>query len=237
LANFTDTADYSADLENCGGSYTKYTGADHWIGDDGGTCMYRTGLKFTISTLPVTDTVTQVDFICQVTAVLNFSASSVYIGPYNGDGLGSFDTDGDNATTWGKLDVSGDYYKLSTAFRTTGSKSTNDMGAQAEADVEAARDAGTVFTIALQADTEAGVGSDRVDIDDAGGATPPELTITHSSAASAALTGTITATVDEDDITAGNKILTITLTGDTFVAAGATFDAQRQAILDGLDGV
>ena len=49
----------------------------------------------------------------------------------------------------------------------------------------------------------------------------------------ATLTGTIT-TADEADIVAGGKTIILTLTGDTWVAAGATFDAQRQPILDGL---
>ena len=49
----------------------------------------------------------------------------------------------------------------------------------------------------------------------------------------ATLTGTIT-TADEADIVAGGKTIILTLTGDTWVAAGATFDAQRQPVLDGL---
>ena len=57
----------------------------------------------------------------------------------------------------------------------------------------------------------------------------------HSTAASAALTGTLTAGVNEADIVTGGKTLIITLTGATWVAAGATFDAQRQAIIDGID--
>lgn len=56
-----------------------------------------------------------------------------------------------------------------------------------------------------------------------------------SAAETAALTGTMTATVDEDDITAGGKTTITTTTGDTWVAAGATFNAQRQNIIDGFD--
>lgn len=51
----------------------------------------------------------------------------------------------------------------------------------------------------------------------------------------AAITGTATASIDEDDITTGGKTIIITLTGDTWVAAGPTFNAERQAIIDGLD--
>lgn len=52
---------------------------------------------------------------------------------------------------------------------------------------------------------------------------------------SAAVTGTAIATIDEDDVVAGSKTIILTLTNDTWVAAGATFDAQRQNIIDGLD--
>lgn len=54
---------------------------------------------------------------------------------------------------------------------------------------------------------------------------------------SVALTGTVTASITEADIVTGGKTIILTLTDDTWVAAGATFDAQRQAIIDGLDGV
>ncbi len=53
---------------------------------------------------------------------------------------------------------------------------------------------------------------------------------------SAAITGTITASVTEADIVAGGKTLTITLTNDTWIAAGAgSFDLQRAAIIAGID--
>lgn len=53
---------------------------------------------------------------------------------------------------------------------------------------------------------------------------------------SAALTGTaISGGVLESEIVTGGDTIIITLTGDTWVAAGATFDAQRQNIIDGLD--
>ena len=53
---------------------------------------------------------------------------------------------------------------------------------------------------------------------------------------SAAVTGTITAAVTEADIVTGGKTIIITLTGDTWIAAGAgSFDLQRDEILQGLD--
>ena len=54
-------------------------------------------------------------------------------------------------------------------------------------------------------------------------------------AAVAAITGTATASITEADIVAGGKTIIITLTNDTWVAAGATFNAIRQDIIDGLD--
>lgn len=59
-----------------------------------------------------------------------------------------------------------------------------------------------------------------------------ELDVT---AAPAALTGTATSSITEDDIVAGGKTIILTLTGDTWVASGATFNAQRQNIINGLD--
>ena len=57
-------------------------------------------------------------------------------------------------------------------------------------------------------------------------------------AATSVLTGTMTATVDEDDITTGGKTIIITLTGDTFKAAGTGpigSTADTQALIDGFD--
>lgn len=54
--------------------------------------------------------------------------------------------------------------------------------------------------------------------------------------ASAAVTGTLaTGTKTQADVVEGGQTIILTLTGDTFVASGATFDAQRQAIINGLD--
>ena len=56
-----------------------------------------------------------------------------------------------------------------------------------------------------------------------------------AAAISATLTGTITASVVESDIVTGGKTIILTLTGDTWVAAGAAFNAQRQNIINGID--
>lgn len=65
-----------------------------------------------------------------------------------------------------------------------------------------------------------------------GGPRPPY--VGFAAAVSCALSGTITTTAEADIVSGGRKII-LTLTADTWVAAGATFDAQRQNIIDGLD--
>lgn len=57
------------------------------------------------------------------------------------------------------------------------------------------------------------------------------LTITFPSVA---LTGTVT-TATEADIVTGGKTIILTVSSDTWVTAGATFDAQRQNIINGID--
>lgn len=51
---------------------------------------------------------------------------------------------------------------------------------------------------------------------------------------SCATGGTITASINEGDIVTGGKVLTLTLTNDTWVDPGS-FDAQRQPIINGID--
>lgn len=63
---------------------------------------------------------------------------------------------------------------------------------------------------------------------------PSDVAYTANAALSAAIYGTIIGAVPAD-IVAGGKTIIVTLTADTWVAAGATFNAQRQAIIDGLD--
>lgn len=63
----------------------------------------------------------------------------------------------------------------------------------------------------------------------------PTFEITATSDPVAALTGTLADNATEAQIVAGGETLIITLTDDTWVAAGATFDGQRQAIINGMD--
>lgn len=63
----------------------------------------------------------------------------------------------------------------------------------------------------------------------------PTFEITATSDPAAALTGTLADNATEAQIVAGGETLIITLTNDTWVAAGATFDGIRQDIIDGMD--
>lgn len=59
-----------------------------------------------------------------------------------------------------------------------------------------------------------------------------------AAAVTAALTGTVTASITETDIVNGGKTIILTLTGDTWVAAGTGpigSTADTQAIIDGID--
>jgi hypothetical protein len=63
----------------------------------------------------------------------------------------------------------------------------------------------------------------------------PNLVITHTTPPAAVITGTVGDGATEQEVRDGGGTIIVTLTGETWVADGATFDAQRQAIIDGLD--
>lgn len=56
----------------------------------------------------------------------------------------------------------------------------------------------------------------------------------NNAVVTAVLSGTVTASINETDIVAGGKTIILTLSGSTWVSAGATFDAQRANIIAGL---
>jgi hypothetical protein len=57
----------------------------------------------------------------------------------------------------------------------------------------------------------------------------------QAAAGTATLTGTATNNITEADIVTGGKTILLTLTNDTWVTAGATFNNQRQNIINGCD--
>ena len=66
-------------------------------------------------------------------------------------------------------------------------------------------------------------------------ANDPHYFFSAVAAVTGALTGTTVPTITEADVVSGGETSIITLTNDTWVAAGATFEAQRQAIINGFD--
>jgi hypothetical protein len=64
------------------------------------------------------------------------------------------------------------------------------------------------------------------------------VALKSASSTSAAITGTATASITEADIVTGGKTIIITLTGDTFIAAGTGpigSTANTQSLIDGID--
>ncbi len=62
-----------------------------------------------------------------------------------------------------------------------------------------------------------------------------DVEIAAAPSITAALTGTALPTATEAEIAAGGETVIITLTGDTWLDAGAPFNGQRQALIDGFD--
>lgn len=62
----------------------------------------------------------------------------------------------------------------------------------------------------------------------------PPFTVAEDIPASAAITGTATISLTADEVRAGGKTIIITLADDQWVASGATFAAQKTAIINGI---
>ena len=175
--SFSDDADWGAECD----STTKFPadGTD-WCGAAG---AYRVGNKFDITTLPDTATVDQVDFQINVVAVTSATTLTWDIDGYNGTGQGNPETDS-GATMFAGCDVTGVYLNDDTQFRTTGSKTFTNLGATANSDMEAARDAAAIFTVAIREVTGGAGRSEFAEYDDAD---PPTLTITYTEAGGTAV--------------------------------------------------
>jgi len=164
-------ADWSAD---CISSNCYPDDGAEWTGNDGGT-PYRTVIEFDITSLSASDTVTQVDFEYEVTAE---ESGTYWIGAYDGDGQGD-PSAASNADNFTRCDISSDNY-ASGAYMDgpEESKTISDLGSTANSDVEAARDAGTRFSVCFMRDPE-NTGTIAT-IDEYSGTNPPTLTVSYT---------------------------------------------------------
>jgi phosphoenolpyruvate-protein kinase (PTS system EI component) len=177
MAQLIVTAAWGADVDEAGSKFPN-DGSDFCGGDP--THTYRVANRFTITDLPADATVTQVDLEVTVLAVTDAAALLWDMDGYNGTGQGNPEADS-GAAMYAACAIAGVYRNDLTEFRTTGTKTFTDLGATANADVEAARDAGTTFTIALRETTDV-VGLFRAELAEYTHATPPKLTITYTPA-------------------------------------------------------
>lgn len=186
MAELNLDADWSADVDTGGTKYPS-DGFDS-AGSVSGFGDLRIGVKWDISSLPATATVDQVGLTLEVIAVSGVSGDNWDIGPYNGDGQADPESDA-GSTMYSRCDVSSDLYvDDTTQLRTTGTKTFSDLGAAAEADVEAARDAGTIFSIGIRMSVEPGSGDEYSALDEYDATNPPVLTITYTPATTYSLT-------------------------------------------------
>ena len=126
----------------------------------------------------------------------------------------------------------------------------NDMVFLAVGDESGKSDATSTFTQrplqqsrdgVLYLGAHVGEGAATVDMTYGGTSNSPRYfgaNINLAAGGSAALTGTATASIDEADIVAGGKTIILTLTGDTWAAAGTGpigSTADTQALIDGLN--
>ena len=147
--------DYIVTVGDSSTSYNKdSTNYFPVIGDDGGHDQ-RVAIKWDITALDASHTVSQVDLNFDLYAV-SYANHLCSIGPYGSNGQDDPETD-TGATLWGRLDVEAGtpYSSNDSNFSSTGTKSIT-LGSSANSHVEAARDAGTIYSIALQQYLEPG---------------------------------------------------------------------------------
>lgn len=155
------------------------------------------------------------------------NGADTYIGgPYNGDGQGNPVTDA-GVIVYARCEVSGDnYFSADTLLRTVGVKSWT-LGAQAIADLNAARTAGaTYFSVALR-QTDETAGSDRyAAVYGFSHANAPALILTF------ALTSSVTISDAEDEIVTDGET-DFTISGNGFGDARGAGSVELNTAADG----
>ncbi|MEK7705930.1 MAG: MYXO-CTERM sorting domain-containing protein [Myxococcota bacterium] len=155
-------ATYSNDVEDTGG---KGSWTAHSAGPQ--STILRVAMRFDLSSLPADQDVATAELSFNVSYVsAGLDTKTWSIGPYGGDGVGDPEADSGSAM-YAACDVSSDnYVSAATELRTTGVK-TFTLSSPSFADLETARDAGTIFALAVMMDDETGTdtfaGIDRFD--------------------------------------------------------------------------
>lgn len=175
------TASWGADLD--GTAKFANDGSDFCGGDGAGGAL-RVANKWDISSLPANATVTQVDLSINVSSVTSAGSLLWDIRCYGSNGQGNPETDSVATMFAACAPGAGNIYvNDTTQFRTTGVKTFTNLGAQANADVEAARDAGSIFSIAIAETTDITTANRCEFSEYTDGTNPPKLTITYTTPA------------------------------------------------------
>lgn len=199
----------------------------------GGGLLSRVQLRFPLSAITASSTINDSDIQYNVDSQAGMDAGDqTDINAYSTGGIDDPDAD-TGATKYGKSIGTTTY--TSQVVITTGSKSF-DLGATADGHIAANIGTPGRFSIALAPGTGfLTTESMTIEAIENAGTDPATLTVDWTAPVSAALTGTAVLTITEADVVAGGKTIIITLTNDTWIAAGAlSFDLQRQNIINGM---
>ena len=187
--------------------------------------VYRTYILFDLSTISPSAVINgiELDLYCSYVTPANTDTGT--IGPYNGNGQANPVTDS-GSLAYSRCEVSADYYiTASTQFQSTGQK-TFVLGAQAVADLLAAKAVGNTFAIAIRQDVETTGSNHWSAIEGYTTATPPVLRLLSTSSAQP----TITNAGDEDFYPGETGIV---ITGTNFGASQGTGHVELNTASDG----
>lgn len=171
----TQDAGYGADVSS-GGTKAPDDG-DDFCGRSAD--IYRCAYRFAFSGITAADTVDSGTFQTAVLSVSGATSSTWELSSYNSDGLADPEADS-GANMYLRCNPGDPWTTGITAYRTTGSK-TENLPAQALADIAAALDASaTTFSIAVREEGEAAGGTHRTAFDEFNGSDAPTLSIIYT---------------------------------------------------------
>ncbi len=174
-------AAWSADVRDNGFESFPNDGSD-WVGVNGTGPLveYRTAQKFDISGIPANATITNVQLEVFLDGVEQSgpNGDTFAVGPYNGDGQADPQTD-TAANLFARTDVAADNYITGITFPAIGARTFADLGAQAEADLQAAISGG-IFSVGWQQLPTQTVTGRYVFFRESFQVSPPRLTVDYT---------------------------------------------------------